>query len=42
MKKGALSFVFGAAAVALIAAPLAAHAGGTIAGKVTLTAVETW
>ena len=35
MKKGALSFVFGAAAVALIAAPLAAHAGGTIAGKVT-------
>ncbi|MEC4889027.1 MAG: hypothetical protein RI101_03100 [Nitrospira sp.] len=35
MKKGALSVVFGAAAVALIAAPLAANAGGTIAGKVT-------
>jgi len=35
MKKGALSVVFGAAAVAFIAAPLAANAGGTIAGKVT-------
>jgi hypothetical protein len=35
MKKGALSVVFGAAAVALVAAPLLANAGGTIAGKVT-------
>jgi len=35
MKKGALSVVFGAAVVAFIAAPLAANAGGTIAGKVT-------
>ncbi|ALA60047.1 hypothetical protein [Nitrospira moscoviensis] len=35
MKKGALSIMFGAAAVALVAAPLAANAGGAIAGKVT-------
>ena len=35
MKKGALSVVFGAAAVAFVAAPLLANAGGTIAGKVT-------
>jgi hypothetical protein len=35
MKKGALSVVFGAAAVALVAAPLLANAGGTVAGKVT-------
>jgi len=35
MNKGVLSVVFGAAAVALIAAPLAANAGGSITGKVT-------
>jgi hypothetical protein len=35
MKKGALSVMFGMAAAALVAAPLAANAGGTIAGKVT-------
>src|SRR5215510_14306401 len=35
MKKGVIALVFGAAAVALVAAPLAANAGGTIAGKVT-------
>jgi hypothetical protein len=35
MKKGALSVVFGVAAVAFVAAPLTSFAGGTIAGKVT-------
>jgi hypothetical protein len=35
MKKGALSVMFGMVAVALVAAPLAANAGGAIAGKVT-------
>ena len=35
MNKGVLSVVFSVAAVALVAAPLAANAGGTIAGKVT-------
>ena len=35
MKKGALSVVFGVAAVAFVAAPLTSFAGGSIAGKVT-------
>lgn len=35
MNKGVLSAVLSVAAVALVAAPLAANAGGTIAGKVT-------
>ncbi len=35
MKKGALSVVFGVAAAAFVAAPLASYAGGTITGKVT-------
>jgi len=35
MKKGVVAVVLSVAAVALIAAPLAANAGGTIAGKVT-------
>ena len=35
MKKGAMKVVFGVAAAALLTAPLAAFAGGTITGKVT-------
>ena len=35
MKKGAMKVVFGVAAAAFLAAPLASFAGGTIAGKVT-------
>jgi hypothetical protein len=35
MKKGAFTAVFGLVAAALVAAPLAANAGGTISGKVT-------
>ena len=35
MKKGVIALVLSVAAVALVAAPLAANAGGTIAGKVT-------
>jgi hypothetical protein len=35
MKKGVIAVVLSVAAVALVAAPLAANAGGTIAGKVT-------
>ena len=33
--KGAMKIVFGVAAAAFLAAPLASFAGGTIAGKVT-------
>ncbi len=35
MKKGSLSIMFSVAALALIAAPVAANAGGAISGKVT-------
>ncbi|MDE3119147.1 MAG: hypothetical protein KGO52_06180 [Nitrospirota bacterium] len=35
MKKGAMTFVFGLAAAALVAAPLTSYAGGTVTGKVT-------
>ena len=35
MKKGAMTALFGMAAAAVLAAPLASFAGGTIAGKVT-------
>ncbi|MFM8552692.1 MAG: carboxypeptidase-like regulatory domain-containing protein [Nitrospiraceae bacterium] len=35
MKKGAMTFVFGLAAAALVTAPLTSYAGGTVTGKVT-------
>lgn len=40
MKKGLFTVVFSLVAAALVAAPLAANAGGTIAGKVTYAGAE--